>query len=52
MDNNEVMLRYAKGLAVQAGVQIDLLQGSIGSMAEELSLGAQCSSFQPAPPLC
>ena len=44
VDNNEVMLQYGKGLAAEAGVQTELLQGSIGSIAGELGLGA---NFQP-----
>ena len=40
MDNRQVMLRHAEKLAGDAGVQIELLQGSIGSVADDFGLGA------------
>jgi hypothetical protein len=39
VDNRAVMLRYARKLAAEAGVDIELLQGSFGSLSESLQLG-------------
>ena len=46
VDNQEVMLHYAKQLAGQAGADVELLQGSIGNLSKSLNLGAPqtCSS--------
>lgn len=39
VDNNTAMLRYAKQLAAEAGAEVELLQGSFGSLADSLHLG-------------
>lgn len=51
MDNSRAMLRHAEELAGDAGVQIELLQWSIGSVAEEFRLGAQASPVHAAAPV-
>ena len=46
MDNRAVMLRYARQLAAAAGADIELLEGSFGSLSESLQLGEHRQSYK------